>query len=380
VTMILKSLVLCADEKIVRVLRRTLGDLEIAMELCGDAEGALRRLTRERFEAIIVDCAGDGAAGVLRSARSAQGNKRAVAVAVVDTSVGLRSVFDLGAHFVLYKPVTVEKAKSSFRAARALMKRERRRNSRIPVQIDVTIKSPDSSSLSKATTSDLSEGGMAVNVPKRSRGTGQWQVAFSLPGNEAAFSLAAEFAWEGTAAQAGLRFVDVSPEDARRLQDWIARNSPDAEQDDPPVRCHLTDLSMGGCYLELQSPFPISTRVTISMRAATMDLRVEGVVRVMHPDRGMGVEFTQATPQHREGLEKFLAALTENRDLRPELMVQPEGLEADGPGNSGASAARRESSDPLLGLFLSNAGLAPEAFLGELQKQRGTAVSAGTVK
>jgi len=379
--MILKSLVLCADEKIVRVLRRTLGDLEIAMELCADAEGALRRLTRERFEAIIVDCAGEGAAGVLRSARSAQGNKRAIAVAVVDTTQGLRSVFDLGAHFVLYKPVTVEKAKSSFRAARALMKRERRRNIRIPVQIEVAIKSPDASSLSKATTCDLSEGGMAVNIPKRSRGTGKWKLGFNLPDEEAAFHLAAEFAWEGTAAQAGLRFVDVSPEDARRLQNWIARNSPDAEQDDPPVRCHLTDLSMGGCYLELQSPFPISTRVTLSMRAATLELRVEGVVRVMHPDRGMGVEFTQTTSQHREGLEKFLAVLTENRDLKPELMVQPEGLEAETPANSATSTVRRESGDPLLGLFLSKNTLAPEAFIDELVKQRGAvAVSAGAVK
>jgi c-di-GMP-binding flagellar brake protein YcgR len=315
----------------------------------------------------------------LRCARSAQGNKRAVAVAVVDTTVGLRSVFDLGAHFVLYKPVTVEKAKSSFRAARALMKRERRRNIRIPVQIQVAIKSPDSSSLSNATTSDLSEGGMAVNIPKRSRGTGKWQVAFTLPGNQGDFRLAVEFAWEGTSAQAGLRFADVSPDDARRLQDWIARNSPDAEQDDPPVRCHLTDLSMGGCYLEIQSPFPMSTRVTISMRAATLELRVEGVVRVMHPDRGMGVEFTQATPQHREGLEKFLAVLTENRDVKPELMVQPEGLEAEVPANSAISPARRESSDPLLGLFLSKNTLAPEAFLNELLKQRGAPAPPGTV-
>jgi c-di-GMP-binding flagellar brake protein YcgR len=367
--MILKSLVLCADEKIVRVLRRVLGDLEISMELCGDAESALRRLTRERFEAIIVDCAGSGSSDVLRSVRNAQCNKRAIAVAVVDTAIGLRSVFDLGAHFVLYKPVSVERAKSSFRAARALMKRERRRNIRIPLQIPVAIRSLDSMDSAKVTTSDLSEGGMAVSIPKRGRPSGKWQVAFSLPGSDTAFDLAAEFAWEGNSAQAGLRFVEVSPNDAKRLQEWIARNSAEAEQDDPPVKCQLTDLSMGGCYLEIQSPFPVSTRVTLSMRAATLELRAEGVVRVMHPDRGMGVEFTQTTPQHREGLEKFLAVLTDNRDMRPELLVQPEGLETE-TSTSQNAARRSEVSDPLLSLFLSKATLAPEAFLGELHKQR----------
>ncbi|MGA8867065.1 MAG: hypothetical protein WB510_08860, partial [Candidatus Sulfotelmatobacter sp.] len=131
----LKSLVLSSDAKIVRVLRRTLGDLEIGVEHCASAESALHKLTRDRFEAIIVDCADTGSADVLRSARNAPCNKRAVAVAILDPVIGLRSAFELGAHFVLYKPVSSERAKTSFRAARALMKRERRRNSRVSIQI-----------------------------------------------------------------------------------------------------------------------------------------------------------------------------------------------------------------------------------------------------
>src|ERR1700720_2312713 len=138
----LKALLLCADEKIVRVLRRTLGDLEIDVEHCTTAEAALRYLTRDRFEAIIVDCAGPGAADVLRGARTAPCNKRAVAVAILDPDAGLRSAFEIGAHFILYKPVSAERAKSSFRAARALMKRERRRNSRVPILIPVTLSNP----------------------------------------------------------------------------------------------------------------------------------------------------------------------------------------------------------------------------------------------
>src|SRR5882762_11466471 len=155
--MSLKALVLCSDEKIVRVLRRTLGDLEISVELCTNADSALRKLTRDRFEAIIVDCAGPRSAEVLLSARRAPCNKRAVAVAIVGPVVGLRSAFDIGAHFVLYKPVSTERAKSSFRAARAFMKRERRRNSRVTVQIPVVIRNPEAGANMKVTTIDLSE-------------------------------------------------------------------------------------------------------------------------------------------------------------------------------------------------------------------------------
>jgi c-di-GMP-binding flagellar brake protein YcgR len=376
-TMNLKSLVLCSDEKIIRVLRRSLGDLEIGVELCADADSALRKLTRQRFEAIIVDCAGAGSSEVLRSARSAPCNKQAVAVAIVDPSTSLRSVFDIGAHFVLYKPVSSERAKSSFRAARALMKRERRRNARVTVQIPVVIRNPEMGANLNVTTSDLSEGGMAVGVPRRSRPTGRWQAVFTLPGAASPLELAAEFAWEGTASQAGLRFVDVSPQAARQLQDWLKQNSPDAEPDDPPIRCQLTDLSLGGCYLDIPSPFPVSTRVTLSMRAANVEFRAEGVVRVMHPDKGMGVEFTQTTPQHREAVEKFLSVLTENRNLSPELLVEPEGLESEPQSRAATkSEESRDTRDPLLDLFRTQAMLPVESFLSELRKQRGLALHA----
>ena len=364
--MSLKSLVLCSDEKIVRVLRRVLGDLEIEVELCADADSALRKLTRQRFEAIIVDITDDGASDVLRSARTAPCNKQAVAVAIVEPVIGLKAVFEIGAHFVLYKPVSSERAKSSFRAARALMKSERRRNARVAVQIPVVLRSTSAGSNMKVTTIDLSEGGMAVNMPTRRRPTGKWQIAFNLPGTQTSLELPAEFAWEGAGAQAGLRFRQISPEATRQLQEWLKQNSPDAEQDDPPIRCQLTDLSLGGCYLEISSPFPASSRVTLSMRAAGVEVRAHGVVRVMHPDKGMGVEFTQTTPEHRASVESFLGVLNDNRSLLPELLVQPDGLEAE-------VAPRKppaDSDDPLLQLFYGES-LTPEQFHEAMHKQRG---------
>jgi c-di-GMP-binding flagellar brake protein YcgR len=364
--MSLKALLLCSDAKIVRVLRRVLGDLDIAVELCADADSALRKLTRQRFEAIIVDCADDGANDVLKSARSAPCNKQAVAVAIVEPIVGLKAVFDVGAHFVLYKPVTGERAKSSFRAARALMKSERRRNVRVAVQIPVVMRGSGAGSNMKVSTIDLSEGGMAVNIQHGRRPTGRWQIAFTLPGTQTSLELPAEFAWEGTADQAGLRFQQISPEATRQLREWLKKNSPEVEQDDPPIRCQLTDLSLGGCYLEIASPFPASSRVALSMRAGGVEVRAQGVVRVMHPDRGMGIEFTQATPEHRAAVEKFLRVLHENRTLSPELLVDPEGLETE--------PSRRPSSseymdDPLLQLFYGDK-LSAEEFHEAMRKQR----------
>lgn len=363
--MSLRALLLCSDEKIVRVLRRILGDLDMDLELCAHADSALYRLTRRRFEGIIVDCEAAGAAQVLRSARSAPCNRQAVAVAIVQPVTGLREVFSLGAHFVLYKPVSSERTKASFRAARALMKRERRRNTRVAVEIPVTMQNPTSDESMKVTTIDVSEGGMAVRLPKRRRPSGRWQISFTLPGTQTSLDVPAEFAWEGAREQAGVRFLEASPQAMQQLKDWLKQNSSEVEQDDPPIRCQLTDLSLGGCYLEISSPFPLSTRVTLSMRAAGVEVRAQGVVRIMHPDKGMGVEFILGTAEHRLALEKFLSVLTANRGLLPELLVQPEGLEVETTRTESAQACE----DPLLQLFYSEP-LSADEFQDALRRQR----------
>jgi c-di-GMP-binding flagellar brake protein YcgR len=366
--MSLKALLLCSDEKIVRVLRRTLSDLDISIEMCDDSDTALRKLTRQRYEGIIVDCADEGGADVLRSARKAACNKQAVAVAIVEATVGLKAAFEIGAHFVLYKPVSTERAKTSFRAARALMKSERRRNVRVAVQIPVALQNSKTGANMRVVTSDLSEGGMAVGVRGGHRPTGRWQASFKLPGTETELELAADFAWEGAGAQAGLRFHEVPPEAAQDLREWLKQNSPDAEQDDPPIGCQLTDLSLGGCYLDISSPFPVSSRVLLSMKAGAIQVRAQGIVRVMHPDKGMGVEFTQATPEHRAAVERFLGVLSENRALLPELMVEPEGLDSEARPHKRGST---DTDDPLLQLFYGEP-LSVEAFQDALRKQRAT--------
>ena len=367
--MSLQALVFCADEKVVRVLRRVLSELEIGMEQCTDAESAIHKLTRRRFEAVIVDCADQRTASrVLRSARTAPCNKRAVAVAIVSGQTGLGGAFDLGAHFVLYQPLSAERAKTSFRAVRALMKRERRRNARIPVETPVTVQVNDGAGQLRAVTTDLGEGGIAIQLAHRPKNLGSVSIQFSLPGTQDNIECTAQVAWENPGRQLGLRFVDLAPEMNDRLKTWLETRAPEFEEDDPPAPCKLTDLSLGGCYLETGSPFPVHTRIILSMQVAGMQIRTGGVVQVMHPDVGMGVEFTQTTDPQREHLQKFIHTLTNSRGVLPELLVEPEGLESTEAVSE--QKTRNGAEDPLLELFRRRGELTPETFQTELRKQR----------
>src|SRR4051812_1551549 len=91
----LKSLLLCIDDKVVRVLRRVLGELEIGLEHCMDADTAVQKLTRQRFEAVIVDCTTlEVASRILKGTKAAPANKRVITVAILDgeTSDGQRTL------------------------------------------------------------------------------------------------------------------------------------------------------------------------------------------------------------------------------------------------------------------------------------------------
>jgi CheY-like chemotaxis protein len=368
----LNALVLCTDDKIMRVLRRVLSDLEVGIETCTDADSAVRRLTRSRFEAVVVDCVDEEmAAKVLSCVRSAPCNKRAIAVAMIDGQKAVRSAFALGAHFVLYKPISFDRARGSFRAARALMKCERRRNVRVAVEIPVTLSS--GADQQRLTTSDISEGGIAVRVPRqipKSRGV---RIKFTLPGIEHTVDCAAEVAWKNPHSQTGVRFLELSREHRQQLKTWLARHSPEIEPDDPPAACKLTDLSAAGCYLEMASPFPVRTRVVLTMQTGGAGSQVDGVVRVMHPEMGMGVEFTQDTREQRVQTEKFVQAVKAGK-TSPAFVVLPEGM--DDEDLSAAGQAPSGVEDPLLNLFRRGAEFTSDAFREELLKQRRTA-SAG---
>jgi CheY-like chemotaxis protein len=367
--MSLQCLLFCSDDKIVRLLRRVLSELEIGIEHCVDADSAIRKLTRQRFEAVIVDCSDESAASqVLKSARSAPCNKRAVAVSIIEGNTGLRSAFDLGAHFVLYKPISSERAKSSFRAVRALMKRERRRNTRIALEIPVVLTTTSPAGQQEAVTTDLGEGGIALARLRRPKDIKSLRVSFTLPGTERKIECAAAMAWENAGRQTGIRFVDLAPDASKELVAWLNRHSPEIEKDDPPVPCKLSDLSLGGCYLETGSPFPVRTKLVLSMRVAETELEVEGKVRVMHPDVGLGIEFTRRTEQQKERVGKFIQTLVNSGGTLPDLLVQPEGIDNR---EDESPEPLDEVEDPLLDLFRQKAELSSEQFHIELRKQRG---------
>ena len=369
----LKSLLVSSDERTVRILRRVLSDLEIDVEHCSATDDAIRRITRQRFEAIIVDGANAEEAGnVLRGAKAAPVNKRALGIVLVEAPIGLKGGFEMGAHFVLHKPLAVERAKASFRAVRALMKRERRLQLRVAVEIPVEC---FGSARYKAKTLDLCEGGMAIQFSGRVAKESPLRFSLELPGASEVLEIYGELAWEGNGDQAGVRFKDATDEQSKILRQWLNSQLSEPEPDDPPVNCRLSDLSLGGCYLTTSSPFPRGTRVILSIKTANLVVRAGGVVLVAHPEFGMGMEFLQSTAEQREQAQRMIKTLRASKDKSPDLQVEPDGLETSSPDDSvdafQASATKVSGTeDALVDLFRRKFEVPVETFLQQMREQR----------
>ena len=65
-----------------------------------------------------------------------------------------------------------------------------------------------------------------------------------------------------------------------------------------PNRCSVSDISSGGCYVEMPTPFPAGTQVEIVVRTQTLKLRVQGVVQPGKPT-GPHIPQAQAAPTSR---------------------------------------------------------------------------------
>jgi hypothetical protein len=139
--------------------------------------------------------------------------------------------------------------------------------------------------------------------------------------------------------------------------------------------CLLTDLSLGACYVETASPFPERTQVVMIVAADELEFRAQGLVRVMHPSRGMGVEFAMRNGAERQQTEEFIRFLMSRPGVRPQLRVAPQVPENESDDEtSSLGQFDSEIEDPLLDLLRNHESFSEEMFLQALKSQRSAEV------
>jgi len=86
-----------------------------------------------------------------------------------------------------------------------------------------------------------------------------------------------------------------------------------------PHRCQLSDISSGGCYVEMPTPFSAATKVEIVVRTRDLKISTSGVVQAVHRGFGMGVSFEPRTQAERDQIEQLISLLHSQQSLNPVL-------------------------------------------------------------
>jgi CheY-like chemotaxis protein len=354
-SMALTSLVVCADLESSETLARVLKGMDMSVEHSATPAEAASRLAEEHFGVVLVDCTDETAAmELIGTCHDHSANT--LIVAIVDAGNAVREIFEKGASFVLYKPISAERASSSLRAAHGMMRGERRRKRRVPAATQASV----SFAISEDTPApllNLSEEGAALHSEVKMPPPCKVYLQFALPGQVSNVRLSGDVMWQDSHGRVGLRFAHVPQASRRVLDDWLRANlsryqsgfprpaappsrlqrTAQPAKPDPPEtspgerrvqtrlacrlgvevyragdkasqRCTLTDLSNGGCYVETTMPLPPGARVEIMVRTQELRLRLRGIVQSVDPGFGMGVQYTLKTAEDREQVERVLAS------------------------------------------------------------------------
>jgi len=217
----MQALLVSRDADAVSVLQRVMHDLDVESEVCAELQPAVERLAQGATSAVVVDYDVEHASELLKLMRQNYAGS-CVALAMVKGLASIQAAYDMGANFVLIKPVSVAAASRSLGEATALVERMTHRPARLVVPTLAYVNFEGGHD--PAIILDISEGGMAIQALQPLQAEGPLRLNFDLPGSSDTMSLTAEIMWADSSGRAGLRFLDLSEDEQGRLWDWVRIN------------------------------------------------------------------------------------------------------------------------------------------------------------
>ena len=234
----LECLIVTCDSNLLSHIKSNFGTSGALLDFRQNSASAIELASRRHLDGVFVDC--DDVAGgteVLTSTRNSRSNKQTLIFAVTNGSTSVEKAVDLGANFVLSKPIQDTRLRSILDVAIPKMEREHRRYFRYGVDLPARLRNDSEKSFS-ARMKNVSEGGLAVRLLDPVQLKALATVEFDLPSVvPQLFHARADIVWTDSCAM-GLRFLYVEKDSRVALQGWL--NSLEAQ-------CQLRESAARPC-------------------------------------------------------------------------------------------------------------------------------------
>jgi DNA-binding response OmpR family regulator len=216
-----RTLLVSQDVHTIGFLSQQMQQLAIEVDISRDAESAMGKLCRAKFEGILIDFElGQEAHHLLERLRGLTSHQHAISFAIVENDADAAAAFRAHANFTVRRPFSASSVVRTFRASYPMMFREKRRYYRYAVAVRTYITSEDGPEF-VAESLNISETGMAISSSATVRAGSKIRLKLELPAMPEPVLTSAEICWANENGRAGLRFIDVNPELTERLQLWL---------------------------------------------------------------------------------------------------------------------------------------------------------------
>ena len=224
----LTSLIFSRDERAIKILGLLLSELDMKTEHAGTLAQAQECVAQQKYDGVFAECETEDGAQLLRSVRKSKHNRRSIVFALSATELKMNAAFELGAHFVLQKPLAVEKVKRTLKAAHGLMMREQRSHYRHPTSSKVILRTASGKTIS-GWLKDLSQSGAMIDADLPLRRDQPISLRFTLPETSITLEVEGKTTWSDLTGRTGVRFETLSEATQKQLLQWVIARSMDVE-------------------------------------------------------------------------------------------------------------------------------------------------------
>lgn len=215
-------LIACRDARIHTILAAAIHEFGGAATTTSDTAAAMAYITRRKLDGIFIDMRIDGALNLIGSIRRGSSNRFAVVFACAGEHEDASRLLNAGANFVVHKPLDPAEVATVLESAGQMMAIERQRYLRHQLTLPVVLKTTGREQ--KATTLNISRGGMAVRCPQSLDPGSAIHFVLELPMGKPVRGRG-EVAWANTDGQMGIRFYLMGEEVKATLWHWMEHRS-----------------------------------------------------------------------------------------------------------------------------------------------------------
>ncbi|MBV8477856.1 MAG: PilZ domain-containing protein [Acidobacteria bacterium] len=134
--------------------------------------------------------------------------------------------------------------------------------------------------------------------------------------------------------------------------------------------CRLAAISLGACYLQTCTTFPIHAPVRVTIKTGAKEHAYMGTVRLEHVGAGMGIEFTGRNDAHAARMTGLIDELSAGEQKFPEVRVELGTPDKSAGKTTAIQLPASAGGDSLLRLVIAGGAMKRGQFLQELEKQR----------